>query len=222
MKSNLILAIETSSNLCSIAIAKEDAILLEYTLATPNSHDQFLAELTKRAFIDLQIDFPDIAAVAISSGPGSFTGLRIGAAFAKGICFDDGIKLVPVPTLSSLAYACKEFASVLGKRIIAIMHSHKDIYFIQEFTIDGNPVSEVSAAELGELRNIIYETDLVVGPGAEQINKGISFESLNYPSASKIAKLGWKLFCDGNHVPSQDFVPSYFMNFTPKFKSKSE
>lgn len=216
MKNNYLLAIETSSKVCSIAISNSEQILLEYTIAITNSHDLFLAELTNRALKDLSIKPHDLIAVSISSGPGSFTGLRIGAAFAKGLCFNNSIKLVPVPTLLAIAFQCKEIANLNSKKIVAVVHSHKNLYFSQTFDLNLNPLTEVQFQSLEKIENSIDESYFVAGFGAEEIHKGIQAKQFNSLTASIIAKLGWKLFEENKFINSEDFVPAYFLEFQPK------
>ncbi|MCX7908824.1 MAG: tRNA (adenosine(37)-N6)-threonylcarbamoyltransferase complex dimerization subunit type 1 TsaB [Ignavibacteria bacterium] len=215
----LILSIETTANICSISISNREQCLVEYSISIPNSHDQFLAELTFRALKDLQVSVNDLTAVAVSSGPGSFTGLRIGSAFAKGLCFDNSIKLVPVPTLSALAYNCKELASKFAKRIISVVHSHKNFFFYQFYDLNGHPTSSVSFADLEEIGTNVTDYDFVVGFGADKIEKGIQNQDFNYLTGQRVAKLGWKLLSEGMVVPAEDFVPSYYLEFQPKIKS---
>ncbi len=219
MKEGLILSIESSSKICSIAISNNSDLLVEYTISMPNSHDQFLAEFVRRAFQDLQMDTNELSAIAISSGPGSFTGLRIGAAFAKGFCFDNNIKLLPVPTLQAIAFKCKSIGKGLGERIVSLVHSHKDLFFVQMFDSDANPLEEVSLLNLDLLLNNILNNDVVAGIGAEMIHRGKQIRECNYLLASDIAKLGWEFYFEGKFVPPEEFVPSYYFEFQPKAKS---
>ena len=81
-----------------------------------------------RALIDANKPIHDVQAIAVSIGPGSFTGLRIGLGFSKGLAYAKGLPIVPVPTLSSLAFSQKEFEPKNG-----IMHSHAKKVFYQAF-----------------------------------------------------------------------------------------
>lgn len=220
MKNGFVLAIESASSVCSIAISQVDNVLLEYSISIPNSHDEFLAEFVNRGMKDLGLAPQDILALAVSSGPGSFTGLRIGSAFAKGFCFDGKIKLVPVPTLFALAYNSREVAKCLSKRIVSVMHSHKNLFFYQFFDLNLQPMNEVSFLSQNEIEEICSETDFIVGIGADSFNVGTKINTFNTISASLIAKAGWKLLDEGKFVSPEDFVPSYYLEFQPKAKSK--
>ncbi|MGB9912032.1 MAG: tRNA (adenosine(37)-N6)-threonylcarbamoyltransferase complex dimerization subunit type 1 TsaB [Candidatus Kapaibacteriota bacterium] len=220
MKQDLLLSIETSSKVCSVCISQADNILLEYSMTVSNSHDQFLAVFVKRALEDLGLKPADLSALAISSGPGSFTGLRIGSAFAKGFCFDGKIKLVAVPTLFAIAFNCKKNINADFSRVVAVSHSHKDLFFYQFFDHQSNPLSDIAFKSAVELNNILQDSDIVVGIGAETFSVGVKFPILNIISASAIAKAGWELYNQKKFVSPDEFVPSYFFEFQPNIKMK--
>jgi len=102
----IILAIETSSPICSIALHKvEDGRLLgQSELRLEKSHSTHLTVLIEQLLANTGQTLRDLAAVAVSDGPGSYTGLRIGAAAAKGLCFALDIPLLAVGTLPALAH----------------------------------------------------------------------------------------------------------------------
>ncbi|MBR9860168.1 tRNA (adenosine(37)-N6)-threonylcarbamoyltransferase complex dimerization subunit type 1 TsaB [bacterium] len=100
-----ILLIETSGNTCSAGISKGQLILDQKTIAEPNSHSKLLAPMVEELLKNQNISTSNLSAVALSEGPGSYTGLRIGASLAKGICYASKIPLISVPTLQAWAYA---------------------------------------------------------------------------------------------------------------------
>jgi tRNA threonylcarbamoyladenosine biosynthesis protein TsaB len=102
----IILALETSSPICSIALHQiEDGRLLgQSELRLEKSHSTHLTVLVEQLIANTGHAMHDLAAVAVSDGPGSYTGLRIGAAAAKGLCFALDIPLLAVGTLPALAY----------------------------------------------------------------------------------------------------------------------
>src|SRR5690606_37664369 len=102
-----------------------------------HSHDETLAHQIKQSLELLKLSINDFEAVAISSGPGSFTGLRVGSAIAKGLTFGNAPKLIDVPTMSAFAFVSKEFANYTkAKSIFVVIPSNKDFYFIQKFSDD--------------------------------------------------------------------------------------
>ncbi len=104
----MILCIETSTDVCSVALCSEGKTLksLEYT-GDPQ-HASRLAPMINDLMSQASLSYRDLDAVAVSQGPGSYTGLRIGASTAKGIAYASGIKLIAVPTLSIMARAIFE------------------------------------------------------------------------------------------------------------------
>ncbi len=98
-----ILAIESSGNVASVAIAGKEKILAEYTVNIGKTHSQTLLPMIDRVLGDAEMSVNDMSAIAISRGPGSFTGLRIGSATAKGLAASAEIPIVDVPTLEALA-----------------------------------------------------------------------------------------------------------------------
>lgn len=101
----IILSIESSGTICSVALHQNGELLALVESDEPNIHGQKLA-LFIREITDLQnISISSLDAIAVSEGPGSYTGLRIGVSIAKGLCYASQIPLIAVDTLQSLAYA---------------------------------------------------------------------------------------------------------------------
>ena len=101
----MILAIDTAWSRMSVALAHEGRILASILNSIPNAHDKHLAPAMQFLFETAEVDRGRVHAVAVSSGPGSFTGLRIGMAAGKGIALALSIPLIPVPTFDALAHA---------------------------------------------------------------------------------------------------------------------
>lgn len=98
MDSKTILSIETSSNVCGIAITSGlELIALEEDFNF-RKHIEVLPSLYEKIMNESKLSLEKIDAIAISIGPGSFTGLRIGLGFAKGIAYSHGLSIIPVPT----------------------------------------------------------------------------------------------------------------------------
>ncbi|GAA4000702.1 tRNA (adenosine(37)-N6)-threonylcarbamoyltransferase complex dimerization subunit type 1 TsaB [Hymenobacter fastidiosus] len=99
----LILSLETSSPVCSVALHQGGKLLGQSELRLEKSHSSHLSILVNQLLENSQHTLSDLAAVAISDGPGSYTGLRIGAAAAKGLCFALNIPLLAISTLQAMA-----------------------------------------------------------------------------------------------------------------------
>jgi tRNA threonylcarbamoyladenosine biosynthesis protein TsaB len=99
-----ILCIDTGTDKCSIALCNESQVLAQRNSDRDFSHASIITIYIKQCLTEIGIGMKDIAAVALSSGPGSYTGLRVGASTAKGICFAMDIPLIAIDSLTSLAY----------------------------------------------------------------------------------------------------------------------
>ncbi len=100
----IVLAIETATPICSVALLDESRLIAERTLDSGTTHAERLALMIESVLKDGDISAGDLNGIAISIGPGSFTGLRIGLSVAKGLCFGCGCPLVAVSTLDALAW----------------------------------------------------------------------------------------------------------------------
>ena len=100
----LILSLETSTTVCSASLHHDGNLLASKELLTPQSASSQLAPIIDQLLKDSKISSKEINAVAVASGPGSYTGLRIGVATAKGLCFALKIPLVSINTLELMAY----------------------------------------------------------------------------------------------------------------------
>ncbi|MCD4731841.1 MAG: tRNA (adenosine(37)-N6)-threonylcarbamoyltransferase complex dimerization subunit type 1 TsaB [Bacteroidales bacterium] len=99
----LILSIETATPVCSVALAKDHEVLAIKESAKKNSHSEIVTVFIDELMKENQISFKDLDVVAVSKGPGSYTGLRIGVSTAKGLCYALDIPLIAVNTLQSLS-----------------------------------------------------------------------------------------------------------------------
>lgn len=101
---SLILSIETATGVCSVALHHAGNLIAHTTLVSSRSHAEFLMVIIDDLLKISQHERKSLDAIAISHGPGSYTGLRIGAAVAKGLCYGLGIPLIAIDTLEAMAY----------------------------------------------------------------------------------------------------------------------
>lgn len=100
----LILNIDTSTSLCSVCLAEDGILIAEKKDDSGNKHASLLTVLIEQLFKDASLNYKDIDAIAVSGGPGSYTGLRIGTSVAKGLCYALDKPLIAVSTLQALAF----------------------------------------------------------------------------------------------------------------------
>ncbi len=120
-----ILAIDTSSSQASVAVADENNLLGEVQISTQKTHSQVILPLVQRVLADTQTNISDIDLFAVNAGPGSYTGLRIGVATIKGMCFESDKKCIGVSTLESTAYNIAGFDGV----IFAVMKARVNVVY---------------------------------------------------------------------------------------------
>ncbi len=101
---NAILNIETSTKVCSVSVSLDNSLLASRESRVDRSHASMLTVFIEEAMREADKKFSDLSAVAVSKGPGSYTGLRIGVSAAKGICFATGLPLIGVNTLKTMVW----------------------------------------------------------------------------------------------------------------------
>ena len=214
----IVLAIETSGNVCGAAVAIDGALVSSSEIIRDAAHDAFLPEVVNSAIRFADVSMEKIDIVAISAGPGSFTGLRIGASFVKGLAFGGTPRILPVPTLTSLHVAAREVALLSGARTItSIIPSHRDLYYVvQASCSDVVHEHAVSVCTSADVALLITPETFVVGPGAHHFTP-TPVSGLTRLSARFVAFASWHLLEAG--VPCVDvdgFVPQYQQDFIPR------
>lgn len=187
----IILSIDSSTPVAGIAVSDGHKLLGEVMINTKNTHSEKLMPMVAQLLDDLQITIQDIEAVAVTCGPGSFTGLRIGMATAKGIVQGGGKKLIAVPTLDTLAQNLNHYPGV----ICPIMNAQKNqvytaIYRSGESNLERlSDYQAIEADKLAEQLLALNEPVWFIGDGVD------AFAELFQ------AKLGSNChFADGNTV----------------------
>lgn len=221
MSTSSILCIESSGTTCGVALVLNGALAAEYSLFVPNIHDKLLAQLTRRLLDDCSLRVEDLSAVAVSAGPGSFTGLRIGASFAKALCYDNQPKLIAVPTLHAFASAADEFAqSINAEKILAVVSSQRGVYFLQEFDTHATPLSQPTTYTKEEVQAFCTPRTVVCGTAATEFG-GIQLSGLNRLTPRFIARLAVRMMEAGAYTDAQSFAPNYHQDFVPKQSSQT-
>jgi len=228
----VIISIESSASTCGVAVFQRENLLCEYNIFRANQHDKMLAVLIERTLLDLDFKMNEIDCIAVSSGPGSFTGLRIGAALAKGIRYENQPKFIAVPTLEAVAFSLVNIAKNCNtNQILTLSKSHKNFYYYQIFDLEAKAKSEIVFTELEkiEIDNISqtfvcgnFEEDELLScfktNGYTETEKTIKQSKGIFPSY--IAKLAYKMYLDENFTKSEEFTPIYVQDFQIKINKK--
>ncbi len=216
-----ILSIESASVTASCAVAEDENILGEYTLRHKKTHSEKLMPLIEELMKELELKMDDIDVIAVSEGPGSYTGLRIGAAIAKSLAFAADIKIVSVPTIKSLAANVFD----LDKLIVPIMDAKAERIYTGIHKWENGECKEVleqfpcNIDDLIEILNNYKEPVIFNGDGSvnyrEKIEKNLNRkayfapEIFNYLKASSLSLIAYKMAVDGKLIPANDFKPQY-------------
>lgn len=170
-KSTKILHLETSTEVCSIAISAGLKIVGETTVMTGFEHSAKGTLMVGDCLKQAGLDISDLDAVSISEGPGSYTGLRVGFAMAKGICFAHDIPLICIPTLQALAHAMGKEKE--GTIITPMIDARRMEVYTESFDARLNSVSPLEALVLNEevflVRYGANERNIFLGDGAHKV-----------------------------------------------------
>jgi tRNA threonylcarbamoyladenosine biosynthesis protein TsaB len=214
-----ILAIETSEIVCGISIYFSDENFFSTAVSLKHSHSEKIFETIDSLFRLSKINPESLDCVAVSSGPGSFTGLRIGMSAAKGIAYGAGLPIIPVPTYEAAAYQLSNILPEKTKFIVANKVNMEEVYFAK-FQIKGN--NYIFVDDLALLKNDDFASaaadTMVFGNAALLLGREIRLPVS--PEPKFIAK--WAMeFGEKQKTFDYDFLePNYLKNFFIKEKNK--
>ncbi len=222
MNKRNILAIETATRVCSVAFSSEGTVLAEASLNVPQVHVERLVICINEMLENLHLGYADIDAVAVSNGPGSFTGLRIGLSVAKGIVFGRGAKLIAVPTLDSIAFGARDFAG--GRLIVPLLHARQSEFYFSSFKTNDSGLERLEDYRISEAGGIAedFEVPVVfVGEGVEAFSADEKVAAkfprdsmkLLQASAREVAVLADEKFRKGEFSDLRSVAPLYIKDF---------
>lgn len=214
---NYILNIETATKRCSVSIAKEGKTIVCNEIAEEGySHAERLHVFIEESIAAAGISYSDLAAIAVSQGPGSYTGLRIGVSAAKGLCYAVGIPLVAVDTLQSLAAQAK----IEKGLIVPMLDARRMEVYSAVFTADLESKRAILAEVITEDSFQEFEETLYfVGDCAWKCKTVLTKENfvfldeIVYPSAKEMSALSYDKFLKNDFVDVAYFEPYYLKDF---------
>jgi tRNA threonylcarbamoyladenosine biosynthesis protein TsaB len=213
-----ILSIETATTNCSVALSKNDKVIAfkEYN-DTNYSHSELLHSYILEVLSLVELKIEDLSAVAISKGPGSYTGLRIGVSAAKGLCYALNIPLISIDTLESLAHQLDiEKGYIVPVLDARRMEVYSAVFNHQHKMVDNVKAQIITSESFADLllENSVY----FLGSGANKI--ALAIENINahfvlncLPSARQMAKLAYEKHKIGNTEDVAYFEPFYLKDF---------
>jgi tRNA threonylcarbamoyladenosine biosynthesis protein TsaB len=185
-----LLAIDTASEKCSVGIAAEGrpAVLLSETLG--RGHAERLFGMIASAMAESGMGFADLGRIAVTVGPGSFTGVRIGIAAARGLALVLGCPVAGIGTLDVLAEAARAEAGAVP--VLAVIDARRDEVYAQAFDRDGRPLSAPAAGPVGDVTALLTPAMVLAGSGARLVAAtpaGSNVRIVHHDSAADIAAL---------------------------------
>lgn len=214
----MILSIETSTHICSVALHQK-ADLVDFTdLDKPNSHGEKLALLIKELLTKNRVNMEDLTGVAVASGPGSYTGLRIGLSTAKGICFALDLPLIAVDTLTALALRVENSKP---QWLCPMIDARRMEVYCQLVDEKGGIRAPSEAKIIDHQSFDKYLTRheiLFFGNGAAKCKNTILHHNANFmddvlPSARTVGILAWQKFLARDFENLAYFEPGYLKEY---------
>lgn len=212
-----ILNIETATKNCSVSLTKDGSTLLCKEMAEEGySHAERLHVFIEEIIQEAGITFQDLSAIAVSQGPGSYTGLRIGVSAAKGLCYALDIPLIAIDTLQTLARQVKEtdgyIVPMIDARRMEVYSAIFDANYDQKRAILAEVITEDSFADR-------KETVYFIGDCNEKCKTVLTapnfvfLEGIQYPSSKEMSALSFEKYQKSDTVDVAYFEPFYLKDF---------
>ena len=225
-----ILGIDTATPYLALGIVEENKVLSEIRFDARQAHAQLLTSSIDKILKDADLELKDLDGIALSIGPGSFTGLRIGLAMAKGLCFASGIPLISVPTLDALVY----FNLSAPFPLVPLLDAKKNEAYAAVYDTRNGILKRVSdywVLALEKLVAKIPEEVIFLGPGLEvfrerlkKLYKGnphfVEGEK-NLPSGTAVAFLGLEKLKRSEFEDIEKAEPVYLRRSEAELKFKN-
>ena len=211
-----ILALESSAKAASVALITDGELTAQYYQASGLTHSRTLLSMTEDMLKSLDMKVTDVDSIAVANGPGSFTGIRIGAAAAKGLAWGSGKPVCGVSTLEAMAYHCCDNQYI----ICAVMDARRNEVYNGLFEYDNGKINRlaedraISLNELSEEAKNAKKIYYLVGDGAmlcynyfteHGINAVLAPANVRLQSAWGVAKAAE----NGSFISPNDLTPNY-------------
>lgn len=215
-----ILHLETSTKACSVGLSKNGELLaLKESLSDEFSHSENLTVFIQTVINEADIKLGDLSAVSVASGPGSYTGLRIGVSTAKGLCYSLSKPLIAIDSLISLAVLAKE--KHLSTNLCAMIDARRKEVYCAIYSQELNLLKPIAADILDEESYKEFEPFVYFGDGAEKMQEDWKGRSCAadlqlHASAKGQITLAFEMFQTQQFEDVAYFEPYYLKDFVSK------
>ncbi len=223
----IILSIETATSVCSVAVHKAGALVAHSEFHLDKVHATALTPTIDFLLKQCGIKQQELSAVAVSKGPGSYTGLRIGVAVAKGLCFTLNIPLIGVETLEAMAFGLIPMAARDHSLICTMLDARRMEVYYALFDWTGKRLVPTEAVVIDELfiQNAFTDKKVICcGDGVEKckpilepFRNAYAVDGV-YPLAKRIGELAAARLVQNQHENLVDFEPYYLKEFVKPLK----
>lgn len=211
----IVLGVDTSSDAAAVGLVADGVLLCEYTVNNGKNHSIKVLPMIEAVLLQAGISFADIDVYACGVGPGSFTGVRIGVATAKGFAQSWN---KPVVSMSSLRILAENVCGYKGLRV-SLIYARADELFCGAYDAEGNEVLKPCVMTLEEVISFLQEQEcMLLGDGAlkyrqdfaERLPKATVPEGkAHIISGGVAAELGYRLAMAGDTMPLEQMEPAY-------------
>lgn len=224
-----ILCIETSNKICSVALCSETGKVILKENIEPNSHSKYLAVYIEELLKKLKNKKQQILAIAVSEGPGSYTGLRIGVSTAKGLAYGLDKPLIAIPTLDIMVQAVLNTEKLVSKVsfLVPMIDARRMEVYTGVFDLTGKQIKPTTNLILTEdsFSEFLKEKVAFFGDGAKKFidltaNNNAIYIADIYPRAQFMSTLAFEKYDKQDFVDVAYFEPFYLKPFIPTTKPK--
>lgn len=218
----MILALETATNVCSVAFCNDRNQLFEKRIEQKGSHSEQLFLFIEELQQEQGFAIPELDAVLVSEGPGSYTGLRISASAAKGLLFHTEVPLVAVNTLASFARSAISQNPEAGT-IHSIIDARRVHVYHQKFTVDEerglSSEDRVETIPIEAFEAMVQRGDTILGTGLERIDESVLGKAVTFGKKAITAASLIQLYQDGENALVRPADPE---SFDPKYYTSNQ
>lgn len=222
----MILGIETATARLGVALYDGSSVLASIQFGRGNAHDELLTPLCRDIVTHAGLTMSDLTAVAVSAGPGSFTGLRIGMAAAKGFALGLGIPLIVVPTLDAAAeHVADRWPHVSGTVLAVCIDAKRDDVYAATYVLERHAWQKREAVRVSDstaLLGLLPAGAVLCGDGAEKVHTLAPDRLRLLPDpasvfdAGAVAALGVRLLAGEGPSDAENCEPLYVQQFQVK------